>query len=177
MTTDDILYASIASALVAANLSFTTVVEKKPDGVDARTFLLPYIIRGHDCTLTGFVGGLTFTVLAAVRLKGPPGELTARRHELLDFLVKHQPLVRLFPHPYEDPPGDLDVVWVEVSVPVPPNGQPIDQWLAIVPVGAVLGAVELLASTFKDAEPTTAASFPMHVAARSERQLQTLPKT
>ena len=176
MTTDDSLHASIASALVAANLSFTTVVEKKPDGVDARTFLLPYVIRGHDCMLTGYVGGLTFTVLAAVRMKGPPGELTARRHELLDFLVKNQPLVRLFPHPYDDPPGDSNVVWVAAAVPIPPNGQPMDQWLAISPVGAVLGAVELLTSTFEDAEPTRAASFPMHVAARSERQQQALPK-
>jgi hypothetical protein len=64
-------------------------------------------------------------------VKGPPGELTARRRDLLDFLVKKQPLVRLSPHPYDDPPSDSNVVWVEAAVPIPPNGRPIDQWLAI----------------------------------------------
>jgi hypothetical protein len=170
MNANDGLHASIAASLVVAGLSFSTTVNKTPEGNVARTFRLAYKLRGHDCVVTGYSLGVMLTAIAAVRVACPPDRLTSKRHELQDFLLEKVPMVRLSSHPYADPPGDEDVIWVEVSLPVPPGGVPIEPWLAVTPFAAVAGAVDLLAITFADVTPTIAKSFPLLVAERSERE-------
>jgi|SRR5580704_6530855 hypothetical protein len=164
MTTSDNLHASIAASLVVAKLAFSTSLVHTTDGQEIRAFRLRYKVRGADCTVTGYVGGTVFTALAAIRLSTPIGELATRRHELADFIALRAPMIRLMPHPFEEPPGDENLVWIEASVPVPLDGSAIAPWLAVVPFGAVASALEILPSEFSYVSPAQAASLPLLVA-------------
>jgi hypothetical protein len=169
MNTNDTLHASVAASLVVANLSFSTVLAKTPEGGEARTFRLVFKIRGQDCHVIGYAGGVTLTVIAAVRVAVQPGEIVSKRHELADFIATSMPLIRLVAHPYNDTPDDENVVWVEAAIPIPPNGMAIEPWLAVTPFAAVAGAVEFLANRFAEVTPTIASSFPLRIAERSEK--------
>lgn len=166
MTASDNLQASIAGALVSANLAFATSVGKANEGIETRLFRLNYQIGGNQCVVTGYATGAILTVIGAIRVNVPAGQFIAKWHEVADFIIARGPLIRLREHPYRDGPEDENIVWVEAGVPVPPNGAPLDPWIAIAPFIAVPAAINAIVEKFPEVQAATARSFPLIVAER-----------
>lgn len=150
--TNDVLHASIAAALVQANLQFTTAigtVAEEPDAAQTapvRTFTLEFDFQGAGgkCQVTGYVAGPVLVVLSPVKIPD-----ASRRQEIADAIVYRMPLVRVLPAPPNHP--NQDIAWVEASVPIAPIAQlAAPGWLVVPPFMNVVGAVEHIVQTYRE---------------------------
>jgi hypothetical protein len=136
--TNDLLSASIAGALIQANLQFTASLGKVGE-LDLRVFDLDFTLRdGRRIShLSAYVSGVVFVALAPIKI---PDQ--GRRREIAEFLVQRIPMVRLLPSPDVYP--DHDIAWVEASVPIPPNPavEAAPPWLVVPPFMLVVSAIE-----------------------------------
>ena len=171
MTTDDGVNASIAASLVRGNMTFNTVVVDRVAEDSLRLFRLSFIVHGREFEITGYAAGAVLTAMSAMRLDMSGEAFTAKRHELADFVSERMPVVRVRRHPYAEPPGDENVIWVEASVPIPEKDrvtEGMDQMLARSPFVLVAGAVDALAEHFSGIlVPTKPSSLPFFTAERS----------
>jgi hypothetical protein len=165
--TNDLLHASIAAALVQADLAFTTVVGSSGDR-NIRLFEVEFglLQSKRTCLVTAYVVGPVLVALAPVSVRA------TRRQDIGDALVNRFPMVRMFLDQREQP-ADLVTAWVESSVPVPVNVlQPtspllaIPPWLSVPPIMNVPAGVDFIMSTYAgDAfMPTERISPPMFAA-------------
>jgi hypothetical protein len=133
--TDDALHASIASALIQANLSFSTEVGLTVEQVLVRAYHVQFgLQRGGTSYVTAYQSGTVLVAMTPIHLAA------ARRHELGDGLARRLPMVRLLPHPEPEP---VDHAWVESAVPAVP-GLPLPPWLVIAPFRVVAAAIDVL---------------------------------
>ena len=171
--TNDYLHASIAAALVQADLTFTTVVGTSGERT-VRRFEVEFGLQKSpgQCAVTAYVVGPVLVALAPVRVRA------GRRQAIGDALVRTFPMVVLaFPDQVEQPDSEFVTGWVESTVPVPVNeaqpGSPmlaIPPWLSLPPFMNVPAGVDFIVSTFAgDASiPTERLTAPTFLAAPAD---------
>jgi hypothetical protein len=139
--TNDVLQASVAAALVQANLSFTTGVAPLAGQV-VRVFQLDFGDGASRTTATGYVTGRILVVFAPIRIPEP-----VKRREIAEELTQHIPTARIFPSPGAQ--FDQAVAWIEAAVPVSAD-EPAPPWLAVHPFLTVGAAADYVLRTFPD---------------------------
>src|SRR5579872_4283253 len=148
--TNDPLHASIAAALVQANLTFSTSVGTAGNR-PLRTFDVEFELKQSKgtCFVTAYTVGQVFAAFAPLRVR------SAKRQGIADALVLALPLVRMLLDPRSSTGEDLTTVWIEVSVPIPPTDVQstslvgaVPPWVSLAPFMSVPAGVDFILSTF-----------------------------
>jgi hypothetical protein len=176
MTSDE-AQASIAGALIRADLQFQTIIGKSADGSVTRLFQAVFDLLAPDGTAKGkynvtmYVGGAVLTAVAPLRLSGD----LAKRHEISDFITGRMPLVRVFPQVGPGSDSQAHVIWLEASAPMPSRVGPLDPELPTMVFMVIASAIPAIISAFPNDVETDLTAQPIIFSATKELAPSPMP--